>query len=82
MANDPATNRFLHVRLFRTYTIPITREFIAELTATTIVNAVFLLDGARELKGALRRKGLEYRIEIHAPRNKVGSEIEVHTGQT
>ena len=71
-AVDPATNRFLHVRLFPTYTIAITREFIAELSAKhDVEDAMFLIDDARELEGALRREGLEYRIEIHGLRNKI-----------
>jgi transposase-like protein len=30
-AVDPGTNRILHCRLFPTYTVPITREFLTEL---------------------------------------------------
>ena len=71
-AVDPATNRFLHVRLFPTYTIAITKEFIAELSQKHDVDdAVFLIGDARELEPALRRSGFEYRVERHGLRNKI-----------
>lgn len=71
-AVDPATNRFLHVRLFPTYTIPITEELLAELTEKhDVADAVFLVDDARELEGALRRSGFDYRVERHGRRNPI-----------
>ncbi|MDB2275813.1 IS6 family transposase [Halorubrum ezzemoulense] len=69
---DPETNRILHARLFPTYTIPIGREFLTELCEKhDVSDAVFLVDDAADLAGALRREGLEYRVEIHGYRNQV-----------
>lgn len=71
-AVDPKTNRILHTRLFPTYTIPIGREFLAELLEKhDVSDAVFLIDDAADLAGALRKEGLEYRVEIHGYRNQV-----------
>ena len=71
-AVDPETNRILHVRLFPTYTIPIGREFLTELCEKhDVSDAVFLVDDAADLAGALRQEGLEYRVEIHGYRNQV-----------
>lgn len=71
-AVDPETNQFLHVRLFPTYTIPIGKEFLAELLEKhDVAEAVFLIDDARDLEGALRRTGLAYRVEIHGQRTLI-----------
>ena len=71
-AVDPETNRILHSRLFPTYTIPIAREFLTELTEKhDVFDAVFLLDDADDLIGALRREGLSYRVQLHGYRNSV-----------
>jgi len=71
-AVDPATNRILHSRLFPTYTIPIAREFLTELTEKhDVEDAVFLVDDADDLIGGLRREGLSYRVQLHGYRNKV-----------
>ena len=71
-AVDPATNRILHSRLFPTYTIPIAREFLTELTEKhDVTDAVFLVDDADDLIGALRREGLSYRVQLHGHRNSV-----------
>jgi len=71
-AVDPETNRFLHVRLFPTYTIPITREFLSELLEKhDVADALFLVDSTRDLEGALRRMGLTYRLERHGWRYKI-----------
>lgn len=71
-AVDPETNQFLHVRLFPTYTIPIGEEFLAELLEKhDVADAVFLIDDAHDLEGALRRTGLAYRVEIHGQRTRI-----------
>ena len=71
-AVDPQTNRFLHVQLFPTYSIPITKEFLAELVEKhDVADAVFLIDDARDLESALREEGFEYRIQIHGLRNSI-----------
>jgi len=71
-AVDPETNRILHSRLFPTYTIPIAREFLTELTEKhDVKDAVFLVDDADDLIGGLRREGLSYRVQLHGLRNKV-----------
>ena len=71
-AVDPDTNRILHSRLFPTYTIPIAREFLTELAEKhDIADAVFLVDDANDLIGALRRENYSYRVQIHGDRNAV-----------
>jgi putative transposase len=71
-AVDPDTNRILHSRLFPTYTIPIAREFLTELAEKhDIAGAVFLVDDANDLIGALRRENYSYRVQIHGDRNAV-----------
>ncbi|WP_096389870.1 IS6 family transposase [Halopenitus persicus] len=71
-AVDPETNRILHSRLFPTYTIPIGRELLAELAEKHDVDdALFLVDDDDDLKGALRRENLRFRVEIHGFRNAV-----------
>ena len=48
------------------------REFLTELCEKYDVSAaVFLVDDAANIAGALRREGLEYRVEIHGYRNQV-----------
>jgi len=71
-AVDPATNRILHCRLFPTYTIPISREFLTELTEKhDVSDAVFLVDDADDLVGALRKGNYSYRVQQHGFRNSV-----------
>ena len=71
-AVDPHTNRILHSRLFPTYTIPIAREFLTELTEKhDVVDAVFLVDNADDLIGALRQENYSYRVQQHGFRNSV-----------
>ncbi|WP_302081602.1 IS6 family transposase [Salinibaculum rarum] len=71
-AVDPETNRILHSRLFPTYTIPIAREFLAELAEKhDVSDAVFLVDDADDLIGGLRREGYSYRVQQHGFRNAV-----------
>jgi putative transposase len=46
-AVDPETNEFLHVKLYPTRTIVITKQFLTELQEKHRVgDAVFLVDGA------------------------------------
>jgi len=71
-AVDPATNRILHSRLFPTYTISIAREFLTEVAAKhDVSDAVFLVDSAEDLIGALRQEGYSYRVQRHGFRNAV-----------
>ncbi|WP_280536299.1 IS6 family transposase [Halopenitus sp. POP-27] len=71
-AVDPETNRILHSRLFPTYTIPIGREFLVEVAEKhDVEDALFLVDDADDLNGALRRENLSFRVEIHGFRNAV-----------
>lgn len=71
-AVDPASNRFLHVRLFPTRTTAITELFLDELTQKHAVSdAEFLVDGAPWLKAALHHAGLRFRHVTHGNRNSV-----------
>jgi len=71
-AVDPATNKFLHIRLFTTYTTALTEIFLRELREKHDVDdAVFLVDDADWLKTALQRHGLDFRYELHGNRNSV-----------
>lgn len=71
-AIDPATNRFLHVRLFPTRTLVLSEHFISQLKAKHDVEDVtFLVDGAPWLQGALFRHGLAFRYETNGDRNSV-----------
>ena len=58
-AVNPATNEFLHVRLFQTLTTQLTLLFLRELREKQQVEqATFLVDGAQHLQTALTRLGL------------------------
>jgi len=71
-AVDPATNRFLHVRLFPSYTTALTEMFLSELREKHDVDdATFLVDDADWLKTALDRHALTCRYEPHGNRNAV-----------
>ena len=71
-AVDPQTNRILHSRLFPTYTISIAREFLAELTEKhDVFDAVFLVDNAGDLIGALRRENFSYCVQQRGFRNSI-----------
>lgn len=71
-AVNPETNRFLHSRLFPSYSILIARGFLTELVEKhDVEDAVFLVDDADDLIGGLRREGLSYRIQQHGFRNSV-----------
>ncbi len=71
-AVNPATNRFLHVRLFSTRTTALTEIFLGELMPKhEVEDALFLVDSAAWLKAALHRRGLDWRYERHGNRNSV-----------
>jgi putative transposase len=71
-AVDPATNKFLHVRLFSTFTTALTEMFLRELRKKhAIDDAVFLVDDANWLQTALQRHGLDFRYERHGNHNSV-----------
>ena len=71
-AIDPATNRFLHVRLFSTYTTALSEIFLRELrNKHDVESAEFLVDDAQWLHTALRRHGLDFRYEPDGNRNSV-----------
>jgi transposase-like protein len=71
-AVDPDTNKFLHIRLFTTYTTALTETFLRELREERDVNdAMFLVDDADWLKTALQRHGPDFRHELHGNRNSI-----------
>lgn len=71
-AIDPATNRFLHVRLFPTRTLVLSEHFISQLKAKHAVeDGLFLVGGAPWLQSALFRHSLEFRHETNGDRNSV-----------
>jgi len=71
-AVDPETNDFLHVRLFPTRTIVLTKQFLAELQEKhDVADAVFLVDGAPWLQAALFEENLRFQHVTHGNRNAV-----------
>jgi transposase-like protein len=71
-AVDPATNRFLHVRLFSTRTTALAQLFLSGLKRRYDLSTVeFLVDGAPWLHAALYRHGLEFQHVTHGDRNSV-----------
>ena len=71
-AVNPATNEFLHVRLFQTLTTQLTLLFLRELREKQqIEQATFLVDGAQHLQTALTRLGLRFQYVRHGNRNSV-----------
>jgi putative transposase len=71
-AVDPDTNELLHTTLEPTRTNVLSHRFLAELREKHGVDdAVFLIDGAPQLKDACSRHGLDFRIERHGNRNSV-----------
>jgi transposase-like protein len=69
-AVDPKTNKILHMRLYSTTTTALTERFLQELTEKhDLDDAVFLVDGAKHLRTALRRSGHRFRYEKHGNRN-------------
>jgi transposase-like protein len=76
-AVDPETNRFLHVRLFSTYTTALSEIFLRELRDNhAIEDAEFLVDDAQWLQTALQRHGLDFRYERYGNRNSVKRSFE------
>jgi transposase-like protein len=71
-AVDPDTNEFLHVRLFPTRTIVLTKQFLQELQEKhNVATAVFLVDGAPWLQAALFEEKLRFQHVTHGNRNAV-----------
>jgi len=71
-AINPATNEFLHVRLFQTLTTQLALLFFCELREKQQVEqATFLVDGAQHLQTALTRLGLRFQHVRHGNRNSV-----------
>ena len=71
-AVDPETNEFLHVKLYPTRTIVVTKQFLTELQEKHRVgDAVFLVDGAPWLQAALFEENLRFQHVTHGNRNRV-----------
>ena len=71
-AVNPATNRLLHVRLYPTRTLVLSKMFLAELREKHLVDdAVILVDGAPWLQAACHELGLRFQHETHGNRNSV-----------
>ncbi len=71
-AADPHTNDLLHLRLFTTITIALTRFFLCELRQKhDVESSVFLVDGAQHLQTALARSGLQFQTERNGNRNTI-----------
>lgn len=71
-AVDPETNAFLHVRLFPTRNLALTKTFLAELREKhRVETAKFLVDGAPWLQTALFEAGLRFHHVTHRNRNAV-----------
>jgi putative transposase len=71
-AINPATNEFLHVRLFQTLTTQLALLFLRELREKQQVEqATFLVDGAQYLQSALNRLGLRFQYVRHGNRNRI-----------
>jgi putative transposase len=71
-AVDPDTNEFLHVRLFPTRTIVLTKQFLQELLEKhDVADSLFLVDGAPWLQAALFQHNLRFQHVTHGNRNCV-----------
>jgi len=71
-AVDPETNEFLHLRLYPTRTIVLTKQFLQELQEKhDVADAVFLVDGAPWLQAALFEENLRFQHVTHGNRNAV-----------
>lgn len=69
---DPATNEFLHARLFQTRTTQLTVLFLRELRDKQhIEQARLFVDGAHHLRTALTRLGLRFQVCHHGNRTAV-----------
>ena len=71
-AANPQTNELLHLRLFPTTATALTEIFLTELQQKhDVETAVFLVDGAKHLRAALQRFGLQFQTERHGNRHAV-----------
>jgi transposase-like protein len=71
-AVDPKANEFLHVRLFPSRTIVLTKRFLRELTEKPAVgDSLFLVDGAPWLQAALHQLQLRFQHVTYGNRNAV-----------
>jgi transposase-like protein len=71
-AVDPETNEFLHVRLFSTRTIVLTKQFLQELREKqSVEDSPFLVDGAPWLQTALFELSLRFQHVTHGNRTVV-----------
>ena len=71
-AINPATNKFLHVRLFQTLTTQLALLFFRELhEKQQVEQTTFLVDGAQYLQSALNRLGLRFQYVRHGNRNRI-----------
>jgi transposase-like protein len=71
-AVDPATNEFLHVRLFPVTTKQTTRWFLADLHQRYQLDGVqFLVDDADYLVEVLRDDGYDFAVVRHGLRNSI-----------
>jgi len=71
-AVDPETNDFLHLKLYPTRTIVLTKQFLTELREKhRVSDAMFLVDGAPWLQAALFELNLRFQHETHGNRNSV-----------
>ena len=69
-AVDPATNKFLHARVFQTRTTERTMLFLRELREKVpVTQATVLIDDAHHLKAALDRLNLRFQMRRHGNRN-------------
>ena len=84
-AVDPETNDFLHLKLYPTRTIVLTKQFLTELREKhRVSDAMFLVDGAPWLQAALFELNLRFQHETHRNRNsveRVFKEVERRTEQ-
>ena len=84
-AVDPETNVILHVRLYPSRTIALTKRFLRELQEKhSIDDTEFFVDGAPWLQAGLFELGMHFRHETHGDRNpveRVFQEIKRRTNQ-
>lgn len=84
-AVEPETNVILHVRLYTTRTIALTKMFLRELRDKhDVEDAEFFVDGAPWLQAGLFELGMHFRHETHGERNpveRVFQEIKRRTNQ-
>ena len=84
-AVDPKTNVILHVRLYPSRNIALTKRFLRELREKhSIDDAEFFVDGAPWLQAGLFELGMHFRHETHGDRNpveRVFQEIKRRTNQ-